>query len=210
MIVKRRSSEAVTTDDVNELREITAFFRRKAMEEGATGFHCFVKEIDDLQENLQSLDLALHGKIVIGKKPSEFFDLRRLNREVGKLTMKTLGDYSKMGKLVLENRQPAEVEGLEDSVRLVMETRSTPAPIRAALTVMKAANFALQGDAEWKKPGYIEQFLKSFPSYRDFANDLWMYRLNQGKLREKGENSVRSFLLKCVRFTIEVEKKIII
>jgi hypothetical protein len=73
---------------------------------------------------------------------------------------------------------------------------------------MKAANFALLGDVEWKKPGYIELFLKSFPSYRDFAKDLWIYRLDHGKLRERGENSVRSFLTKCVRFALEVEKKL--
>jgi predicted nucleotidyltransferase len=120
MIVKKRPREVVTTDDIKELREITACFRRKAMEKGATGFHCFVKEIDDYQESLQSLDLALHAKTVFGKEPSEFFDLHRMKREIRKLAMKTISDYSKMGKLVLENRQPYEVEGLEDSVRLVM------------------------------------------------------------------------------------------
>ena len=208
LIVKRRPCGAVTTDDIKELREVTARFRKKVMEKGATGFHCFMKEIDDLQENLQSLDLALHTKTVLGKKPSEIFDVYRMKREARNLAMKTINDYSEMGKLILENKQPTEVEGLEDSVRLVMETRSPPAPIRAALTVMKAAIFALLEDAEWKKPAYIKRFMKSFPSYRDFAKYLWGYRLDQNKLRERGEEDVRRFLVKCVRFTIEIEKRL--
>lgn len=129
-----------------------------------------------------------------------------MKKKVGKLAMKAIQAYSKMGLLVLENRQPSEVESLEASIKLLMDTYFTPAPLRAAMTVMKAANFALLGDGKWKKPAYIELFMKTFPRYRDFAKDLWEYRLDQSKLRKKGEEDVRSFLVECIKFTIKVEK----
>ena len=206
LVVNSRPSKVSTTDDMDELREVTTRFRRKAIDKGATTLHCFVKERDDLQETFQSLDLALHAETVLGRKPSEFFDLYKMKKNVRKLAMKTIQAYSKMGLLVLENRQPDGVESLEDSIKLVIDTYFTPAPLRAAMTVMKAANFALLGDGEWKKPAYVELFKKTFPRYRDFAEKLWEYRLDQNKLREKGEESVRSFLIECIKFTVKVEK----
>ena len=68
------------------------------------------------------------------------------------------------------------------------------------MTVMKAVNFALLGDREWKKPSYVELSKNTFPHYRDFAEKLWEYRLDQNKLGEKGEEDVRSFLVECILF----------
>lgn len=72
LVVNSRPRNVSTTDDMDKLREVTAWFRRKAMDKGATTFHCFVKGRDDLQETFQSLDLALHAETVFGKKPIEF------------------------------------------------------------------------------------------------------------------------------------------
>ena len=203
LILKESERKIRTTDDMNELREVTRTFRERALSLGASEFHCFVFQVDDLDENLHTYDLACNAQTLFGKTPQEVFDIEKMKRESKELALNTIRKSARYAKNALEGKSP---HGIERSVELVMETDHTPAPLWEALVVVKAANFAT-GEREWMKPKHIKVFGERFPEDKPFVNELWQYRIDQTKLRSKGEEYTRDFMERCLRFIIDINKK---
>ncbi len=204
MILKIGEEKRRRTDDMEELKDLTERTRTRALERGAREFDCFVFRLNDLKPKFHILELALFGEAMYGPSPKEVLSVGEMEKHAGELAMEFVREAARHARDVLEGRTDCSIAS---SVRLIMETDHMPAIVWNAREVPRAANF-VTGKGVWARPDCFQVFLDTFPIHRSLVSEIWEYKLDQSRLRAKGESYVEDFLRRCLELAIDMEKRL--
>jgi len=204
MILRNGEQKRRRTDDMEELKDLTERTRNRALQRGAREFDCFVFRLSDLKPKFHTLELALFGETMHGPAPKEILPVDRMRDHADELAMEFVREAARNARDVLEGRTDY---GIASSVRLIMETDHLPAIVWNAREVPRAANF-VTGKGVWARPDCFRVFADTFPIYRDLVNEIWEYKLDQSRLRAKGEGYVEDFLKRCLELAMDMEDRL--
>jgi predicted nucleotidyltransferase len=205
LILKIGEKRERTTYDMVELKDLSVQYDIKARELGASRFDCFVFRVNDLKPKFHILQLALFGETLFGPPPRKIINVDSMMENIGKLAMEYIHEAAKNSRDGLEGKVP--LFDVKRGAEIILETENQPAIMFNAREVPKVANF-VSGRGVWTRPECFQVFSEGFPVYKDLIDEMWEYRFDRGKLREKGEEYIMDFLTKCLLLPINLEKQL--